>query len=248
VSDQAAAYDRLLASIGARANDIGDRPIVLHWPHVGSAYRGLVIVGQALYGWPDDFVATQFRTAEGRAEAMRVAQARNADRHEPLDWIATNRVRNSPFWTTARLLAEAIEPTADAPWFGRFAWVNLYPAAPENPPGNPAGPLREAQDSFTSELLRASVDALDAHTVIAFVGPYWWPTGSDSAFAAVAEQPRPLLRAGLIDGRRWIVGWHPGGASRRGFGPSRYAEIIRRAIDDWPTHRAVGAGGFPLGK
>lgn len=43
-----AAYGRLLASIGSRADDIGDRPVVTHWPHVGSAYRGLVIVGQAV--------------------------------------------------------------------------------------------------------------------------------------------------------------------------------------------------------
>ena len=49
-----AGYDRLLASIGDRAADIGDRPVVTHWPHVGSAYRGLVIVGQAVYGWADD--------------------------------------------------------------------------------------------------------------------------------------------------------------------------------------------------
>jgi len=43
-----AAYGRLLASIGSRADDIGDRPVVTHWPHVGSAYRGLVIVGGAV--------------------------------------------------------------------------------------------------------------------------------------------------------------------------------------------------------
>lgn len=62
-----AAYDRLLASIGDRADDMGDRPVVLHWPHVGSTYQGLVVVGQALFGWPDDFRASVFRTAEGRA-------------------------------------------------------------------------------------------------------------------------------------------------------------------------------------
>ena len=47
-------YDRLLASVGARASEIGDRPVVTHWPHVGSAYRGLAIVGQAVWGWTDD--------------------------------------------------------------------------------------------------------------------------------------------------------------------------------------------------
>jgi hypothetical protein len=225
-----AAYDRLLDSIGSRADDIGDRPVVLHWPHVGSAYRGLVIVGQALYGWPDDFRATQFSTATGRAEAIRIARQRNRDRAEPLDWIATHSVRNSPFWTVARLLADEFE-SGDTPWFGKVAWVNLYPAAPEDPPGNPGGLLREAQDPQIGELLRANVEMLEAHTVVALVGPYWWPTGSAAPFGQLAELPRPLLRTGKIDGRTWVVGWHPGGASRRGFGPSRYAEILSAAIE-----------------
>jgi len=42
-------YDRLLANIGERAADVGT--VVTHWPHVGSAYRGRVIVGEALHGW-----------------------------------------------------------------------------------------------------------------------------------------------------------------------------------------------------
>jgi hypothetical protein len=29
-----AGYDRLLASVGDRADDIGARPVVTHWPHV----------------------------------------------------------------------------------------------------------------------------------------------------------------------------------------------------------------------
>jgi hypothetical protein len=35
-------YDRILASIGERAAEIEPCPLVSHWPHVGSAYRGLV--------------------------------------------------------------------------------------------------------------------------------------------------------------------------------------------------------------
>jgi hypothetical protein len=41
-----AAYDRVLASIGDRADARGGRPVVTHWPHVGCAHSGLVIVGQ----------------------------------------------------------------------------------------------------------------------------------------------------------------------------------------------------------
>jgi hypothetical protein len=178
-----------------------------------------------IYGWPDDFRASAFRTTEGRVEAIRIAQARNADRPDPLDWIATHSVRRSPFWTVARLAAEALE-AADTPWYSRIAWVNLYPAAPEDPPGNPGGPLREAQDPVVADLLRATIETLDARIVLALVGPYWWPAGAVADFATLAEQARPLLRAGVLDGRTWIVGWHPGGASRRGWGPTRYAELI----------------------
>ena len=108
---------------------------------------------------------------------MRVSIARNADRPDPLDWIATNPVRTSPFWMVARMVAEALEPGTDAPWYARFSWVNLYSAAPENPPGNPDGPLRQAQDPLVGELLRVTVEMLEARTVIALVGPYWWPAG-----------------------------------------------------------------------
>ena len=38
-----AGYDALLTSVGDRAAEIGSRPVVTHWPHVGSAYRGLVM-------------------------------------------------------------------------------------------------------------------------------------------------------------------------------------------------------------
>ena len=34
-----------------------------------------------------------------------------------------------------------LEPDFDAPWYSRFTGINLYPAAPEDPPGNPGGPL-----------------------------------------------------------------------------------------------------------
>jgi hypothetical protein len=161
---------------------------------------------------------------------MRVSIARNADRPDPLDWIATNPVRTSPFWMVARMVAEALEPGTDAPWYARFSWVNLYSAAPENPPGNPDGPLRQAQDPLVGELLRVTVEMLEARTVIALVGPYWWPAGSSPYFAPLAEQQRPLVRSDCVAGRTWVVGWHPGGASRRGFGPRAHADILLSAV------------------
>lgn len=224
-----AGYDRLLASIGDRAAEIGDRPVVTHWPHVGSAYRGLVIGGQAVYGWPDDAKVAAFRDPAERAAMIATIRSR-VDKPEPLDWIASHAVRTSPFWRAVRRFVEALEPDIDAPWYARFAWVNLYPSAPEDPPGNPGGALKEAQDPHVGPLLRAVTDWLDAKRVIATVGPSWWPAANSAGLGDLPEQPRPLLRAGRSDGRTWVVGWHPNGASHRGYGPAAYCDLIVDAV------------------
>lgn len=220
------AYDRLLASVGDRAAEIEPRPVLVHWPHVGSAYGGTMIVGQALRGWPDDFRASDFQTADGRARAIETARER-PDRPEPMDWIATHHVRSSPFWKTARLLVEALDPDNGAPWYARWCWVNLFPCAPDDPPDNPSGALKAAQDPFVGELLAAHLDLLGARWVIALVGPFWWPAAGPAGVGDLPELPRPLLRAGRdAAGRTWVIGWHPNGASHRGWGPNRYAQLI----------------------
>lgn len=224
-----ARYDAMLASIGDRADEIGSRPVVTHWPHVGSAYRGLVIVGQAVYGWGDDYPASHFQTKAGRDEGIAAFRAR-VDKPDPLHWIEEHRVRTSPFWRAVRRFVEALEPDIDAPWYARFAWVNLYAAAPEDPPGNPAGALKEAQDPHVGPLLRAVTDMLDAKRVIAVVGPFWWPAAGPAGLADLPEEPRPLLRAGRSGGRTWVVGWHPNGASHRGYGSAAYTALIVGAV------------------
>jgi hypothetical protein len=224
-----AEYDRLLASVGGRADEIGDRPVVTHWPHVGSAYRGLVIVGQAVYGWADDCRASDLRVAKTRAQLIASIRTR-ADRPEPLDWIDSHPVRTSPFWRVVRLLVEALEPDTDAPWYAHFAWVNLYPSAPDDPPGNPGGALKQAEDPHVGPLLRAVTDWLDARRVIAVVGPYWWPAAGPAGLADLPEHPRPILRAGRSGDRTWIVGWHPNGASHRGIGAAAYTDLIVETV------------------
>ena len=222
-------YDRLPASIGDRADDIGERPVVTHWPHVGSAYRGLVIVGQAVRGWADACQATDLQDAAGRAAIIATIR-RHVEGPEPLEWIETHRVRTSPWWRAVRRFVEALEPDIDAPWYARFAWVNLFPSAPEDPPGNPSGPLKEAQDPHVGPLLRAVTDWLDASRVIATVGPFWWSAAGPAGLADLPEVPRPLLRAGRPDGRTWVVGWHPNGASHRRYGPAAYSDIMVNAV------------------
>jgi hypothetical protein len=159
-------YQTLLSSVGALVPASDDTSVVAHWPHVGSSYDGLAIVGQALRGWPDEFDPAGFRSAASRTDAMAVIHRRTAGRTEPMDWLATSRVRNSPFWTVARLATEGLT-SGGGPWFSRFAWLNLYPLAPEL--GNPGGWLREAQDPHVGSLLRALINMIRARTVIALV-------------------------------------------------------------------------------
>ena len=220
------AYDRLLASVGDRAAEIEPRPVLVLWPHVGSAYDGTVIVGQALRGGGDEFTASSFRTPDGRARAIEAARER-PDPAEPMSWIATHHVRTSPFWSTARLLVEALEPGQSSPWYARWCWLNLFPCAPDNPPGNPGGALRKAQDPFVGDLLAAELDLLSARRVIALVGPFWWPAAGPLGLGDLPEMPRPLYCAGRDDfGRTWVVGWHPTGANYHGWSPTRYAQLI----------------------
>jgi hypothetical protein len=89
------------------------------------------------------------------------------------------------------------------------------------------------QDVVVGRLLNAVVEMLDPARIIVFGGPFWWPAGRDSGLDAVLPvAERPLLRAGIADGRAWVVGWHPTGASYRRFGPNLYAGIVRDAVRD----------------
>ena len=194
-------YDRLLASVGDHAADIGSRPVVTHWPHVGSAYQGHVIVGQAVFGWADDSQASDLQSAATMINSIRS----RVDKPEPLDWIATHSRRNTPFWKMSRLVAEALEPAMNVPWYARFAWVNLYPSAPEDPPDNPRGALEEAQRPHVGGLLRTVIEVLDARRIVAVVGPYWRSAAGSAGLAGLPEQPRPLLAAGRSDGKTWSL-------------------------------------------
>jgi hypothetical protein len=226
------AYDRLLASIGQRSGDIEPRPLVSHWAHVGSAYRGLVIVGQALRGWADEWQASEARTVEGRHRIIATTRAQNTDRPDPLDWVPSHpKVKNSPFWTFSRHLTDELEPDPVVPWYARYAWVNLYPVAPLAPPGNPTGPLWEAQEHHVGALLRAVVDWLEADRVVVVVGPqFWHPAASDAGLADLERAKSPLIAAGRVNDRQWVIGYHPKWASFQHLGAARYAALVSDAI------------------
>ncbi len=237
------AYDLLLASIGGRASAIGPKVLASHWPHVGRNYRGLVIAGQALQGWDPAVAGARWHAADattpsGRAAIIERSQTWFADAPDPVGVIATlsNR-RGSPFWRLCRDVAEAWEPDGAGPWYSRFAWANVYPVAPDDPPGSPGGPLKEAQDSHVGGLFAALLDSLQARRAIVISGPaYWWHPARSPAFAALPTQPFPLICGGKVDGRTVIVGYHPTYARRKRVGAEAYAARITEAV------RAIEAG------
>lgn len=71
---------------------------------------------------------------------------------------------------------------------------------------------------------------LDAKRVILVVGPFWRPAAGPAGLADLPERPRPLYGGGRVDGRTWVVGWHPNGARWRGVEPELYTKIIVDAV------------------
>ena len=233
-------FERMLAVVGDRAAEIDPRPVASMWPHVGSAYRrgGVYVLGQALDGWdPDEcgarWHATEARTPEGRARIITGTRAWHADAPEPIaPVLEVGKRRGSTYWLFTRRLVEQLVPGAEVPWYGRYAWGNLYPLGLDRPKGYPTGALKEAQDEHVVALLMAQVEMLDPGVVVLVCGPwYWWSAQSKpSELQALASAARPLIATGIVNGRAWVVGYHPGGASHARIGPYAYADLIAMTV------------------
>jgi hypothetical protein len=240
MSDQRALdeYDALLESVANRAPEIGDGRLASHWPHVGVDYRGLVIAGQALQGW-DAAVggarwhARDAQTADGRRAIIDKTRTWFSEAPDPVGVIATltNR-RSSPFWRLCRDIVEALEPSGRSQWYSRFAWANVYPVGPDEPPGSPGGPLKEAQDSHVGGLFAAQLDVLDARRVVVICGPaYWGHPSQTPEFESLPAQEFPLLRGGRANGRTVVVGYHPTYARRKHVRADAYATRIVETVE-----------------
>jgi hypothetical protein len=237
-------YDGILAAVAERADAIEGRPLASHWPHVGSRYRtgGLLVAGQALQGWDERvdgarWGAAEAGTPEGRAAILAQTRAWAATQPEPVGVIAElgSRAR-SPFWRLTHDLVGALAP-GDGVWYSRFAWTNVYPVAFDYGPPNhrgdsPWGALKEAQDPLAGRLFAALVEMLDPGVVVVIAGPnFWWHTARAAGFGEALEPRKlPLMAAGVIAGRRWVVGYHPTYARRKRFGAAAYAEQIVAAV------------------
>jgi hypothetical protein len=221
------AYDRLLASVGRAAGDIGDGRLTSHWPLVGREYdRGVMVVGQAVYGWIPDWTAADAASAAGRLAILSDTRATLSGQDDPMSWIAGHRVENSPFWRTTHGVTDALVPDRESAWFSRVAWTNLCPIAPGDYKGNPEGTLRQVQTSAAAEFLSATVDALQPRLVLVLAGPFIWSFVEPLDLSSMTRTDAPFTLVGRRRGVPWICGMHPGGAQRRGWPARRYAELI----------------------
>jgi hypothetical protein len=222
------AYDRLLASVGRVALEVGSGRLTSHWPLVGRDFdHGVLVVGQAVYGWLPDWTALDATSAAGRAAILEDTKASFSDLEDPMSWIAGHRVENSPFWRTTHEVTDALAPDPEHPWFSRVAWTNLCPIAPGDYKGNPEGTLRQVQTTAAAEFLSAVVDALAPRLVLVLAGPFVWSFVQPLGLAGLARAAAPFTLVGrLRAGVPLICGMHPGGAQRRGWPARRYAELI----------------------
>jgi hypothetical protein len=224
----AVAYDRLLANVGRVAAEVGDGRLTSHWPLVGRDFdHGILVVGQAVYGWIPDWTAADAATVAGRSAILDDTRATLSDQDDPMGWIAGHRVENSPFWRTAHEVTDALAPDRESAWFSRVAWTNLCPIAPGDYKGNPAGMLRQVQTLAAAEFLSATVDALQPRLVLVLAGPFIWSFVEPLGLSSLSQTDAPFTLVGKRrDGVPWICGMHPGGAQRRGWPARRYAELI----------------------
>ena len=238
--DALAKYDAMLASIGARSGEIGDRQLASHWPHVGTTYRGLVIAGQALQGWDRAVRGARWQAAQatdpaGRSSIIESTRTWFADAAEPIAPIAElpNR-RRTPFWKVSERLVQTLEPSGPEPWYSRYAWANLYPVSTDNTDtewgDSPWGALKEAQDPHVAGLFRAWMHMLDASQVVLLAGPRFWWVPSHDGLSALKPQPRPLIAAGRLDGRRWVVAYHPRYAFHLKYTTETFVELLAGAL------------------
>ena len=221
--------DALLASIG-RAKPTIDYPMTLHWPTVGDAFDdGVLVVGQAVYGWMNTWTASDARDPEQRQRIIGEAKDPFPHLSDPMGWIDGHHARRSPFWTVARQVTDAFAP-GDAPWFSRLTWANLCPVAPNHIKANPSGVLLEAQTNGAASFLDAAIREIRPSLVLVIGGPYVWPFITPLRMSGLKPAEKPLYRIGFREDIPWVVGMHPGGASRRGWGPNAYADLIIRTV------------------
>jgi hypothetical protein len=224
-----AKYRRLLEAVRDAGESIGSGQLTSHWPILGASDRRILVVGQAVFSWIPNWTVSDLRADGGIERILAETQAPCYDRDDPMSWVAENRVRSSPFWRCVRHVVERYFEDGATPWYSHVAWANLYPIAPNDIKGNPAGPLLDVQQPRVAELLDAVVAAVAPAFVLVLAGAYWWGVSPSINLESQLAVERPLFAAGRRSSHPWIVGMHPKGAQLRGWPALEYARIAVHA-------------------
>jgi len=210
------AYKRMLEGVAERADRIGPRVIASHWPFVGTDYRRLLIVGQALAGWDDKtspalWTPADVATLAGRDSVLAATKTWAVARPEPISEPLRTRA-HSPFWSLSKRTVEALEPDGRGPWYSREAWWNLFPLGWGDTNQSPDEGLWMAQVDHVAALFWAVVDALDPDRIVILAGKgYWDAMASAMGLADLPRMERPLIAGGVRDCRAIVWTYHPGG-------------------------------------
>jgi hypothetical protein len=157
------AYRGILEGVALRADKLGERVVASHWPFVGTDYRRILIVGQALAGWDDKtspalWPVVRACTPSGRLDLLEATRAWARRQPEPMWEVLRHGKRaGSAFWTLSEHVVLALDPNGDGPWYSRHAWWNLFPLGWGDTEAGPVpgDALWEAQLPHVATLFRA---------------------------------------------------------------------------------------------
>ncbi len=235
-----AAYLSMLEQVSEFTDRIGARVIASHWPFVGTDYRRLLVVGQALAGWDDKtspalWTPAAVATPAGRSKVLAATKAWALARPEPIS--EPLRTRHSPFWSLSERTVELLESAGRGPWYSREAWWNLFPLGWGDTNKSPDGPLWMAQVEHVAALFWAIVDALDPDRIVILAGKgYWDAMGGALGLADLPRLEWPLIAGGVRHNRAIVWTRHPGGYLS--ISHPDFAAAIAKAIRSLGARRA----------
>lgn len=226
---------QMLDGVAARADVIGPRVIAGHWPFVGSDYRRLLVVGQALAGWDDPkssalWTPAAAATERGRHTVFKATRSWAQSAKEPMTVPLQTR-GSSAFWSLASRTVRLLEPAGQREWYSRCAWWNLFPLAWGDTNRSPwFDGLWAAQYPFLRQLFWEVVDWLEPTRIVILAGKQFWSqTAERLGLDSLTRRQRPLVASGVLNGR--VIAWtyHPGGRLK-GVSRPAFAAAIADAV------------------
>jgi hypothetical protein len=224
-----AAFESLLADVGASYSKIPEKSVSLLSGQRGSAYTGeLMVVGRAVNGYEPSFDPATWSSDAAKKRDLDLMFKRDGE--DPLKWVSDMWVerRNaegkrlystgrSAFWRVIRQSLPRLSNTDDVTdWSVHLVWTNLYKVAPVET-GNPSVKLCRAQQSGAENVLRGEIETYAPHRVLFLTGSNWFdPFAVPLGFTDLSKPTGKLVqRIGTIPARgglaKAVVATHPQG-------------------------------------